>query len=90
MKKYRGLKQVAGSNFVAAADPETCIGCGDCLDRCQMEALELEGEIAGVIEEYCIGYGNCISVCTSESLSLVRCEEAEPPEKPKEMIGLGV
>ena len=90
MKQYRGLKQVAGSNFVAVVDPESCIGCGDCLDRCQMDALELGDETVRVIEEYCLGCGNCISVCPSESLSLVRCLEVRPPEKPKEIVGLGV
>ncbi len=90
MKKYRGLKQVAGSNFLAVVDQETCTGCGDCLDRCQMEAIELEGETARVIEAYCIGCGNCVSRCPTESLSLVRCGEAEPPRKPGEIVGLGV
>jgi heterodisulfide reductase subunit A-like polyferredoxin len=90
MKKYRGLKQVAGSNFLAVVDQETCMGCGDCVDRCPMDALEMEGETARVIEEYCIGCGNCISACPSESLSLVRCSEVQPLEKPKEIVGLGV
>ena len=90
MKKYRGLKQVAGSNFLAVVDQETCIGCADCVDRCQMDALEMEGETARVIEAYCIGCGNCIAACPSESLSLGRCSEIRPPEKPKEIVGLGV
>jgi NAD-dependent dihydropyrimidine dehydrogenase PreA subunit len=90
MKKYRGLKQVAGSNFAAAVDPETCTGCGDCLDRCQMEALELEGETARVIEASCLGCGNCISACPSGSLSLARSAEVEPPKKPEQIVGLGV
>ena len=81
---------MAGSNFLAVADQETCIGCGDCVERCQLDALQMEGETVGVIEEYCIGCGNCISACPSESLSLVRCSEVEPPEKPKEIVGLGV
>jgi Fe-S-cluster-containing hydrogenase component 2 len=55
-----------------------------------MDALEMEGETARVIEEYCIGCGNCISACPSESLSLVRCSEVQPLEKPKEIVGLGV
>jgi len=90
MKKYRGLKQVAGSNFVAVADRETCIGCGDCLDRCQMDALEMDGETVKVIQEYCIGCGNCVSQCPSGSLSLARSEEVEPPKKPEQIVGLGV
>jgi NAD-dependent dihydropyrimidine dehydrogenase PreA subunit len=90
MKKYRGLKQVAGSNFVAVVDQETCIGCGDCVDRCQLEALQMEGEIASVNQAFCIGCGNCIAQCPSESLSLKRIEEAKPPEKPASIVGLGV
>lgn len=90
MKKYRGLNQVAGSNFLAVVDLETCTGCGDCVDRCQMDALEREGEGVRVIREYCIGCGNCISACPNESLSLERCEDAQPPEKPKAIVGLGV
>ncbi len=90
MKKYRGLKQVAGSNFLAVVDPGTCTGCGDCLERCQMEALEMEGETAKVTEEYCIGCGNCVSACPSGSLSLERSQEVRPPEKPGEIVGLGV
>jgi len=38
----------AGSNFLAVVDPETCIGCTDCVERCQMDALEMEGEIVGL------------------------------------------
>ncbi len=90
MKRYRGLKQVAGSNFVARVDEGSCIGCGDCLDRCQMDALELGDETVRVIEEYCLGCGNCMSVCPSESLSLVRCLEGRPPEKPNKIVGLGL
>jgi NAD-dependent dihydropyrimidine dehydrogenase PreA subunit len=32
---------LAVSNFQVAIDEETCTGCGDCVDRCQMEALRL-------------------------------------------------
>lgn len=78
------------NNFLAAVDHETCIGCADCVDRCQMDALEMEGETARVIEADCMGCGDCISACPSESLSLVRCSDLQPPEKPKEIVGIGV
>jgi NAD-dependent dihydropyrimidine dehydrogenase PreA subunit len=32
---------VVSSPFVAIVNLNTCEGCGDCVDRCQMEALEL-------------------------------------------------
>ena len=43
MKKFRGLSFVRGSNFVATVDKESCIGCGQCADRCQIGATGNEG-----------------------------------------------
>ena len=70
---------LAVSNFQVAIDKETCTGCGDCVDRCQMEALRLEGEVATVKIDHCVGCGNCVSVCPTESLSMVRRSDARPP-----------
>jgi NAD-dependent dihydropyrimidine dehydrogenase PreA subunit len=70
---------LAVSNFQVAIDKETCTGCGDCVDRCQMEALRLEGEVVTVKIDHCVGCGNCVSVCPTESLSMVRRSDARPP-----------
>jgi ferredoxin len=81
------------SRFGAASDPETCIGCGTCEDRCLFGAIHMEprtdgdGEQAVVDGEKCMGCGMCTVTCPSGALSLnlVRpaqfIEDAEPYEK---------
>ena len=70
---------LAVSNFRVAIDTEACTGCGDCLDRCQMEALCLDGEAVAVNLDHCVGCGNCVTACPTESLSMVRRSDTRPP-----------
>ena len=78
LKKYNAKYMLAGSNFGVAIDRESCSGCGDCLERCPMEALSLADEVAMVNDDTCIGCGNCVSVCPTESLSMVRRSDTIP------------
>jgi electron transport complex protein RnfB len=76
LKRQPRPAELAASPFVAAADPEECIGCGVCLDRCQMEALSLDDEDKVVLDlDRCIGCGLCVSTCPSGALSLQRKPE---------------
>lgn len=90
MKKYRGVNRVANSNFMLEIDGDSCTGCGDCIDRCQMEALDLVDDIALLNRDYCIGCGNCVSACPSDSLSMIRRSEIQPPERKSKVLRLGV
>ena len=63
LREHDVKAMLALSNFQLAIDEETCTGCGDCIDRCQMEALSLEGEVVTVRIDHCVGCGNCVSVC---------------------------
>ncbi len=63
---------VVASPFIASADPETCDGCGVCVDRCQIDAIDLQNEKVSLNEDRCIGCGLCVSTCPTDSLSLVR------------------
>ncbi len=80
LKQHDVKALLALSNFQVAIDEATCTGCGDCIDRCQMEALALDGEIVTVHPGHCVGCGNCVSVCLTESLSMVRRSDTRPPE----------
>ncbi len=90
MKKFRGMSLVMGSNFVAKVDEQSCIGCGECVNRCQIGALTMKDDVAVVNQKFCLGCGNCVAQCPTESLSLVRCAEIEPPKRNEAIVGLGL
>lgn len=81
-KRHPQPASLVSTPFMVAADPDLCIGCGDCLDRCQMDALSLVDEIAAPDEARCIGCGLCVTSCSTESLRLVRKPQAEQSQVP--------
>lgn len=69
-------------NYFAAVDAGSCMGCGTCVERCQVNAIKMdENNNAAVISlERCIGCGNCVVTCPSEAMKLVKkAEETAPP-----------
>ena len=83
----RGITQlklpasVAGSNFIAEIARDNCTGCGTCVDRCQVNALELVDDTAALHKERCIGCGLCVSGCDFDAVSLIRrAEDSTPPQ----------
>ena len=90
LKKHDNRAFLAFSNFRVALDAGTCSGCGDCIDRCQMEALRLENGTVSALLERCIGCGNCVSACSVGSLSMVRRSSQQPPESTGELVEFGM
>jgi len=74
-------EQVA-SPFISKAEPETCDGCGVCVNRCQMEALSLEDDRVVLDPARCIGCGLCVSTCPTGSLTLVRKPDSQQIKVP--------
>ncbi len=72
----------APSRFVAVVDPDLCISCETCLDRCYFDAITMDGEngTALVNEENCMGCGLCAVTCPSEAMNLkeARSEDFVP------------
>jgi Pyruvate/2-oxoacid:ferredoxin oxidoreductase delta subunit len=63
-------KAVVGSRCIAQNNPETCINCGICVERCQFKARRLEdGELSFNMDR-CFGCGLCVSTCPTKSISL--------------------
>jgi ferredoxin len=62
------------------------VGCGTCVERCQMEALRLENEVAAFDDERCIGCGLCVSTCPTDSLALIRKPKGEQREVPRNVM----
>ncbi|MGV8075435.1 MAG: ATP-binding protein [Syntrophobacteraceae bacterium] len=63
---------VAKSNFIAEISTDECTGCGTCVERCQVKALEIVDDVAHLLEERCIGCGVCKTFCPVEAISLKR------------------
>jgi ferredoxin len=87
LKKLPEPASHAASNYFATIDPELCVGCGTCVERCQMDAVEMDGECASVLLKRCIGCGLCVTTCPEEAVRLQEKPEAQkstPPENRKE------
>ncbi len=72
LNEYEKPSEMVFSNYYAAIDRETCVGCEACIERCQMGALTMtEDDLAKINRDRCIGCGLCVTTCPSESISLV-------------------
>jgi len=74
---------VAQANYFAVIDPDECVGCGICVERCQVDAISEKDDVAVVDKERCIGCGLCVTGCPSEVAELQPKPEDEivhPPE----------
>jgi Na+-translocating ferredoxin:NAD+ oxidoreductase subunit B len=68
------------SPFQAKIDKDLCSGCGECLERCQMEAIK-EGDEYEVDLDRCIGCGLCVPTCPTEAVTMVmKPEQVVPPK----------
>ncbi len=69
------------SNYHAVTNDDLCIGCGLCIDRCQMEAIALEDGKSQVDSGKCIGCGLCTTVCDTNAIYLQKKEQITVPAK---------
>jgi heterodisulfide reductase subunit A-like polyferredoxin len=73
------------SDFHTVVDEELCIGCGDCLERCQFGALSVPEDICTVDYSRCVGCGLCTTVCPTDALHLERRPEGKVPLPPADI-----
>jgi ferredoxin len=60
------------TNFLPVVDEDACTGCGECVERCPVEAIRLKDDVAFINREGCLGCGFCATVCPAGSISLER------------------
>ena len=90
IKEHPRPAELVCSNYFATVDRELCAGCEICLERCQMDAIEMdEDNIAVVNRDRCIGCGLCVITCSTEAMRLVPKPENEhmtpPPTSAEQM-----
>ncbi len=82
---------IARSAFVNVVDETLCLGCEDCLDNCQFDALSLnESFVVQVNPLRCVGCGVCVPSCLEEALSLVRRPQEEVKAPPPTILDWGM
>lgn len=83
LKRLPNPAQYVASNYRASVDRDLCSGCGTCVERCPMNAMELTEDHAGVLVHRCIGCGVCVQSCPEEAIGLIQKPEEErvvPPQ----------
>lgn len=76
---------IASSRFVATVNDEVCVGCGVCVARCPLNALEISDEGLCTVERMrCIGCGLCAIKCPTGALSLQERPAHEVTEIPED------
>ncbi len=82
---------VARSAFVNVVDEDLCLGCEDCLDYCQFDALAMNDDFVMQVHAHrCVGCGVCVPSCNDQALSLVRRPEEEIKEPPPTILEWGM
>jgi electron transport complex protein RnfB len=76
------------TNFYAEVIPELCMGCGECVTKCQLDARNMVNEVAEVNLDRCIGCGNCVVCCPTSANRMVKKEPEKVPLKDKETVNM--
>jgi electron transport complex protein RnfB len=83
LKKQTKTAAQVKINYFAKVDDELCTGCETCLERCQMEAIDVVDGLANVDLDRCIGCGLCVTTCPDEAILLNKKPEDQLYEPPK-------
>jgi electron transport complex protein RnfB len=83
INKWGIENSLAHAAYYAVVDPDTCTGCGVCVERCQVGAIKVQDSTASVSTERCIGCGLCVTGCPEGAAELNRKPDEDidtPPE----------
>jgi len=58
------------ARVIPAANPETCTGCGSCIDHCPVSALTMVEDLPKVDPQLCIACFCCQEICPEKAMSL--------------------
>ena len=67
---YRTKRIDGHSEYIATTDLESCIHCGECVERCIFDARILNNEKMEYNPQACLGCGLCVTVCPVEATTM--------------------
>ncbi|MFX1570103.1 MAG: ATP-binding protein [Promethearchaeota archaeon] len=63
---------INSTNYLCQIDKDKCIGCGTCMEKCPVDAIQGDdNNKADCNEEWCIGCGVCAHFCPENAISLL-------------------
>jgi len=65
-------------NYLAVVDESKCVGCGTCVEICQLDARKIVNGKAKVNPYLCVGCGACYFACPNNATKMVK--------RPKEIL----
>lgn len=86
LKRLPKPAEFVASNYYAAVDHDRCSGCETCLERCQMDAIKMEGGAALIDQERCIGCGLCVPTCPDEAIALLAKKDDNQRKPPRHLM----
>jgi len=85
-----GTPMLASSGYLCQVDETLCIGCGECHDYCQFNALSSIDYVSQVDPSACMGCGVCVNHCPQGALALQREESKGIPLELLELVGISM
>ena len=58
------------TSYIAKVNDDECIGCETCVEKCPVDAIDIEDAIAQVNDKICIGCGVCAHACPQDPKAL--------------------
>ncbi len=83
LKMHPSPAEMVQSNYFARVDDAECTGCETCVERCQIDAIEVVDGISTIDLNRCIGCGLCVTTCPVDAIALIKKPEDQLYEPPK-------
>jgi NAD-dependent dihydropyrimidine dehydrogenase PreA subunit len=77
---------VAYANYYAVIDPDECLACGTCRNRCQVHAISEQDGVSVVDRKKCIGCGLCATGCPNGAAKLQPKSNSEIINPPQDFV----
>ena len=75
LKSHPRPVDICVTNYYIEYDDGLCNGCGECIDKCQMDARVMADGIAELNPDRCVGCGSCVVSCPSDANRLVKKQD---------------
>ena len=58
--------------MIPVVDPEKCTGCGECVENCPPQAIEIVSGTAEIDKSLCEECGECAKTCPEKAITIPR------------------